>query len=565
MSIQLVLSHYLSGLRERDELDALLPDLLLAMGHSVLSRAQVGVNQGGVDVLSTQVNADGETEAFLFVIKFGNVNRNDFYSGQQAIHPSIRQAATEYIRNRLPAHLRTCQKKIVLVSNGILKQDAQSDYSSLSKEVSEICHLCSLDFWGMDHLSPLIEQHLFDDALLLEKGKSDLRAALAGLEDTDASFSRFIRFVEECIDAPEEAEERTPQARKQRFLKRAAAAAMGWGVMLVWGQSEGNHKPGILSGEYLLLRLWGAAIALDVQRDAQFLKRFETLVQLHSNALSRYYDRVLPSLLNRRKMLRYRPDNVLYIDLVCDELGRLGTALLLLRAVGAEQSNRVALHNQLITFLNLHKGCLLPVYDGQAIDLSIALTALLAEGDFTNAKVIVSECVDRFETALRHDLAMPVDTDDIEDALALRNKKETLKSRFFKTTTLVPMLGTVAGILNDQDLLTKLSTNVVPLLKGVTMERWFPQIGLQSLTGSEVSLNSIGVSRALSGFRKTPAEEVYASENLPRNCPSHEAFAWHDTPWEVLVAISARMHRHPLPTWYLGKCARESQVGTLVD
>ncbi|NWE23957.1 hypothetical protein HX803_32525, partial [Pseudomonas sp. P7548] len=87
MSIQLVLSHYLSGLRERDELDALLPDLLLAMGHSVLSRAQVGVNQGGVDVLSTQVNADGETEAFLFVIKFGNVNRNDFYSGQQAIHP----------------------------------------------------------------------------------------------------------------------------------------------------------------------------------------------------------------------------------------------------------------------------------------------------------------------------------------------------------------------------------------------------------------------------------------------------------------------------------------------
>lgn len=170
-------------------------------------------------------------------------------------------------------------------------------------------------------------------------------------------------------------------------------------------------------------------------------------------------------------MLRYRPDNVLYIDLVCDELGRLGTALLLLRAVGAEQSNRVALHNQLITFLNLHKGCLLPVYDGQAIDLSIALTALLAEGDITNAKAIVSECVDRFETALRNDLAMPVDTDDIEDALALRNRKDTQKSRFFKTTTLVPMLGTVAGILNDQDLLTRLSTNVVPLLKGVTMER----------------------------------------------------------------------------------------------
>jgi len=148
MSIQLVLSHYLSGLREREELDALLPDLLLAMGHAVESRPQVGVNQGGVDVLSTLTDADGTVEAFLYVIKFGNVSRNDFYSGQQAIQPSVRQAASEYIQNRLPANLRRCKKTIVVVSNGELKQDAQSDYAALTKEVSEINPLCSLDFWG---------------------------------------------------------------------------------------------------------------------------------------------------------------------------------------------------------------------------------------------------------------------------------------------------------------------------------------------------------------------------------------------------------------------------------
>ncbi len=102
MSIQLILSHYLSGLRERDELDALLPDLLQAMGHSVQSRAQVGVNQGGVDIMSTRENDQGEMEVFLFVIKFGNVSRNDFYGSQQAILPSIRQASTEYVRNRVP-------------------------------------------------------------------------------------------------------------------------------------------------------------------------------------------------------------------------------------------------------------------------------------------------------------------------------------------------------------------------------------------------------------------------------------------------------------------------------
>lgn len=560
MSIQLVLSHYLSGLREREELDALLPDLLLAMGHSVESRPQVGVNQGGVDVLSTLTDADGTVEAFLYVIKFGNVSRNDFYSGQQAIQPSVRQAASEYIQNRLPANLRQCKKTIVVVSNGELKQDAQSDYAALTKEVSEINPLCSLDFWGMDRLSPLIEQHLFDDALLLERGKSDLRAALAGLEDTQASFSRFIRFVEDCVAAPEGADDGSVNTRKKRFLKRAAAAAMGWAVLLVWGQSENNQKPGVLAGEYLLLRLWSEAITLGVQQDKQFLRRFETLARLHLSALNRYYERIFSSLLNLRKVLRYRPDHVLYMDLVCEELGRLGTALLLAQAIDADESERALLHVQLISFMSVHPACQLPVYDGQAIDMSLAMAALFAEGDTANTRTILGECVDRFSAALRNNHYMPVDTDDMEDAMALHTGKEGRHGRFFKTTTWIPLLGTVAAMLGDRETLHKLSNRIVPQLKGVTMERWYPRTGLQTLTGSRTVLNTVGVSRAISDFRETPEEEVIASLHLPTHSAAANEFEWNNTPWDVLVAISARMHRHPLPTWYLQQCATNQAI-----
>lgn len=560
MSIQLILSHYLSGLREREELDALLPDLLQAMGHSVESRPQVGVNQGGVDVLSTLTDADGTVEAFLYVIKFGNVSRNDFYSGQQAIQPSVRQAASEYIQNRLPANLRRCKKRIVVVSNGELKQDAQSVYAALTKEVSEINPLCSLDFWGMDRLTPLIEQHLFDDALLLDRGKSDLRAALAGLEDTQASFTRFVRFVEDCVAAPERAADDSANTRKKRFLKRAAAAAMGWAVLLVWGQTENNQKPGVLAGEYLLLRLWSEAITLGVQQDKQFLKRFETLARLHLSALNRYYERLFPSLLNVRKVLRYRPDHVLYMDLVCEELGRLGSALLLAQAVDADESERALLHVQLISFMNVHPACQLPVYDGQAIDMSLAMAALLAEGDAINMRSILDECIDRFTAALQNNHSMPVDTDDLEDALALHSGKEERQRRYFKTTTWIPLLGTVAAMRGDEKALHKLSNRIAPQLKGVTMERWYPRIGLETLAGSRTALTSVGVSRAISDFRNTPDEEVTASLHLPDHSAAPNEFEWHNTPWEVLVAISARMHRHPLPTWYLQKCAATQAI-----
>lgn len=560
MSIQLVLSHYLSGLRERDELDALLPDLLQAMGHSVLSRAQVGVNQGGVDVMSTKEDTQGETEVFLFVIKFGDVSRSDFYSTQQAILPSIRQASTEYVRNRLPEPLRGLKKRIVLVSNGVLKQDAQSDYSGLSKEVSEFSPLCSLDFWGMDQLSPLIEQHLFDDALLLGKGKSDLRAALAGLEDTHVSFSRFVRFVDDCMTTLEDDQEISEKTRKNRFQKRAAAAAMGWAVLLVWGESEGNEKPGVLAGEYLLLRLWGESITQGLQHDTQFLKRFETLAQLHSDALLRYYERVMPSLLNRRNVLRYRPDQVLYIDLICEELGRLGTTLLLLRALKADPATIMTMHGNLVSFINAHNGCLLPVYDGQAIDLSLAMASIAAVGDTTSTRLMLRECIDRFEAALQQKKIMPVDTDDLEDAMALRYGKERQRERFFQTTTLVPLLGTMAALLGDQESLDQLSAEIVPNLQGVTKERWFPQKALQTLTSSGDYVNTVGVSRGLAGFRQTTAEEVEASVKVPSQAASPEDFDWHNTPWEVLMAISARLHRHPMPTWYLAKLARVHQA-----
>lgn len=560
MSIQLILSHYLSGLRERDELDALLPDLLQAMGHSVQSRAQVGVNQGGVDIMSTRENDQGETEVFLFVIKFGNVSRNDFYGTQQAILPSIRQASTEYVRNRVPEPLRGLKKRIVLVSNGVLKQDAQSDFSALSKEVTEFSPLCSLEFWGMDQLSPFIEQYLFDDALLLDKGKSDLRAALAGLEDTHASFSRFVRFVDDCMSALEDGPDVSDNSRRSRFYKRAAAAAMGWAVLLVWGESEGNQKPGILAGEYLLLRLWGESITLGLQNDAQFLKRFKTLAQLHADALGRYYDRVMPSLLNRRNVLRYRPDQVLYMELVCDELGRLGATLLLLQALKAEPPKVLAMYRHLGSFIYAHTGCLLPVYDGQAIDLSLAMAAIMATGDITSTQVMLRECIDRFDTALEQNRIMPVDTDDLEDALALHYGKETQRERFFQTTTLVPLLGTMAALLGDQEALDQLSTAIVPKLKRVTMERWFPQQALQTLTSSGAYVNAVGVSRSLTGFRGTPAEEVEASLKAPKHAAIPEDFHWHDSPWEVLMALSARLHRHPLPTWYLAKLAGVKQA-----
>jgi hypothetical protein len=555
MSIQLVLSHYLAGLRERDELDALLPEVLKAMGHSVLSRPQIGVAQAGIDVVSTKEDEGGAVDVFLFVIKFGDVGRFDFYGGQQAIDPSIREACNVYIRNRLPEPLQALRKRIVLVTNGILKQEAQDGFAALSHDVAEHPQ-CSLEFWGTDQLTPLIEQHLFDETLLLATGKSDLRAALAGLEESDTAIHRFIRFVESCFKTADAEKTQSQATRKKKFLKRCAAASMGWAVLLVWGQSENNLKPGVVSGEYLALRMWAEAVKIGLSADEAFTTRLAATINLQVRALLMYFEKVAPQLLRRRSVLAYRPEHIVYAELVFEELGRLATLLLLLQRMPEQDELRFQIHEQLIYLVSEHTGCRLPVCDGQSIDLTLVLAALMGESDWNNAIRIVSDVTGRLHRALSTGRHLPVDTDVLEDAVALNLTREAEPRDFFKTSSLVPALATFAALLRDEETLKHLSVDFQPLLENVTLERWFPKVSLETLTGSGRAVQDVGVSRAIVGVRPTSFEEAELSLKPFKGAADPADFKWHGTQWTILVALSARIHRHPVPTWYVAEYAR---------
>jgi hypothetical protein len=554
MSVQLVLSHYLAGLRERDELDALLPELLKAMGHSVISRAQIGVGQAGVDVVSTNTDESGNTEAFLFVIKFGDLGRDDFYGGKQAVEPSVREASNDFVRNRLPEDLRGARKNIVILSNGVLKQEAQAGYAALSHDVAER-PLCSLDFWGMDQLTLLIEQYLFDENLLLEKGKADLRAALAGLEESETAVHRFVRFVDSCFSADRQSTQ-SRSARKKKFLKQCAAASMGWAVLLVWGQSEGNLKPGVVVGEYLALRIWSEAVQDGLAEDNLVVERLTSTLELQVKALLDYFEKVMPQLVSRRALLAYRPERIVYADLVFDELGRLASLALLLRKLMPDESDlRTRVRQHLIILLNEHCGSLLPVYDGHTIDLTLVVAALMEESDDSNVKQLLTAMAIRFHRALRLDKYLPVDTDLLEDALAAHVTKDAEPRAFFQTSSLFPALGTMVSLLKDEKALALLRDEIQPMLQDVTLERWFPAASLETLTGSSNAIQEVGVSRAIAGLRATTAEEADASLKTVPGAADPTEFKWHGTPFLVLAALSARFHRHPVPTWFLRECA----------
>lgn len=163
----------------------------------------------------------------------------------------------------------------------------------------------------------------------------------------------------------------------------------------------------------------------------------------------------------------------------------------------------------------------------------------------------------RLHHALRTESYLPVDTDSLEDAIALDSNKAESRD-FFQTSTLVPALATVTSLLGDEEALQALRDKILPLMKGVTLERWFPTVRLETLSGSSQGIYSVGISKALSGLRPSAREEGEASIKIFDGAAASSDFRWYGN-WQILIALSARLYRHPLPTWFISEYCPPAQ------
>ena len=336
---------------------------------------------------------------------------------------------------------------------------------------------------------------------------------------------------------------------------------MGWAVLLVWGRTENNLKPGVVAGELVILRMWSEAVRSEFSEEADFIERLEAAYSMHTVSLIDYFNEILPQLQSRRAVLMYRQEHIFYAQLILEELGRLGVLLLFFQKIPAREEIRSQIKISLIQLINEHRGCILPVYDGQSIELTIIFAALMGESDWNAARTLLGEVMKRLLVALQSNQHLPVDTDLLEDAIALNILGAAGPRDFFQTSSMIPALATVAAFLGDKESLAFLRDKIQPLVEGVTLERWFAHASLECLSGSSLSITDVGASRVLAHIGATPEEERVASVKTFTGVSEPTEFRWYGKRWVVLVALSARIYRHPIPTWFFLEYAGEIVEG----
>lgn len=120
--MRLVIKDYLLQLKEKDELDLLLCDLLLQMGYITDNKPETGNRQYGVDI-----RAHNKWEILLCVVKQGNLKRNNWDSGENAVRQSMNDIKDVYIE-LIKGKEREKKLRIVVATNGVIDEAVRPNW-----------------------------------------------------------------------------------------------------------------------------------------------------------------------------------------------------------------------------------------------------------------------------------------------------------------------------------------------------------------------------------------------------------------------------------------------------
>lgn len=249
--MKLVIRQYLASLKERSELDALLPDLLSQMGLEVFLKPGVGSRQYGVDIGAFgKLSSESESKVYLFSVKSGDLDRKDWDSGNpQDLRPSINEIIDVFIPTRIPAEYKDRPVEICLCFGGEVKEEVRSNISMFLGRLKAD----DLNFseWNGDRLAELIEQHMLREELLPKHCRGLLRKSLAMIDEPEVSFKHFSQLAISLTCTEDKKPKDILTGIRQLYLCL-------W-ILYSWCRDEDNLESAYLSAEFTMLNAWEAA------------------------------------------------------------------------------------------------------------------------------------------------------------------------------------------------------------------------------------------------------------------------------------------------------------------
>ena len=286
--MRLIIREYLAPMRESGELDALLPDLLLAMGITPISKPETGPRQYGVDIAAVGEDPqDGVDKIFLITVKAENITRSVWAGDKNAVRPSLDDIVYDYLGTHVPDEYESLPVKIILCTNGELSQNVQLSWSTYTRKQSREGAI-EFSFWGGDDIAALVEEHMLDEFLFPNAAQSQIRRTLVLLGDRDYDLSHYYNVVEETLFGKDLATE------KER-LKAFRLLNLCVRIIFQWAREEDNLNPALQAAECTVLNVWGWMYKEDIFEEKKVLSEFLKIYDTWLDVAHAYHSKVRPA------------------------------------------------------------------------------------------------------------------------------------------------------------------------------------------------------------------------------------------------------------------------------
>lgn len=246
--MKLLLKQYLSSLNERDELDVVLPDILSEIGFNVISRPKRGTTQYGVDVVAIGPHpTTGESSLFLLSIKSGDLTRDEWATGKQALRPSLEEILEVYIPKHRPARHRDLPIIIALCFGGDIQEDVRLRVQGFI-EKNTVAGRVEFEEWNGDRIAEMAVSGLLREKIFPKEMQNSFRKAVAFVDEPAVCVTHFAELLRQIFATP-------PKNHAAR-LRLARQIYLATWTIFVWCRDAGNLEAAYKVSALSVLWTW---------------------------------------------------------------------------------------------------------------------------------------------------------------------------------------------------------------------------------------------------------------------------------------------------------------------
>jgi hypothetical protein len=551
--MKLLFRQYLASLREREELDAILPDLLSELGYTVYSRPQRGTVQAGVDIAAVGKDDDRERKIFLFSVKQGDLTRQTWDGTPQALRASLNQILDTYIPTKIPKRYQAFKVVICLVFGGDMQEQVRGDIAAFIKK--NTTKKVSFDEWNGDKLAGLLLQGVLREEIMPKALRSHFQKAVAMVDEPDIAVAHFGRLIDDLCNHANDDKARV------RVVRQVYIAL--W-VLFVWARDADNVEAPYRASEYVLLRVWDL-LRPCIGRKMKAVNKAITLVlhytiQLHIVIASELLEKKILPYVGIRDGISIAVRTRTHVDVnlkLFDILGRIALTGLWIHWLierDSDKARRKVAQTQVamlasmgFKLINNNRTLFLPLQDQQAIEVALFLVLVGAlEGNKEDARAWLHEMAERLAFTIRTHGRYPCTFTEYRDLAAHpRARTDEYRKEATAGSILIPLLAGFLSALSDTDALETLTGLKGKELQHCTLQLWLPDESSEA--GLYVGRRDHGLALCDLPLSTTGDELLKTVRESCRNSKPFKDLSAIATGYWPVVLTACRHYRLPVP------------------